>query len=76
MTTVERFNLQTGKEEGFYNKYNIESPLDNYIIQTQRAKASIEDQQNALEEYVMQIIEKQLDACLEKALSDVLEKLF
>ena len=78
MTTVERFNLQTGREEGLLNSYTIESPLDNYIIQTHKIMARIKEQQQQsdFEEYIKQLIDDQLDDCLEKALSDVFKNFF
>jgi len=72
MTIEARLNLQKGKPEdktASYMNYNIECPLDAYLIQKQAIKNQlIEDA--ALEGYLNSMIEESLEEVLEDLLKD------
>ena len=82
MNLEARINLQKGIPENKMNEwtnYNIESPLDAYIVQKQQIRNKYyeqrreEQQQAALEEYVSKMLDDKLEESLEKILGDLLK---
>ena len=83
MNEYSRYNYQKGiPENRLYSgtRYDIESPLDEYIVATKRIRDRFQQErkekqeQEALEKYIQEQVEKALEDCLEKSLSSVLEK--
>lgn len=73
MTLEARLNLQKGISENkaySWTTYNSESLLDSYIIQRQAIKNKLTEEE-ALENYINDMIEKNLEECLDKALEHI-----
>ena len=71
MNLAARMNLQRGIPENKNNEwtnYNIESPLDAYLVQRREAQFP-----EALEKHLNVVMEKKLCDYLEKAINDLLK---